>query len=692
MASRPIIRIYCLCFHLVALTCLWDSKLSVSAKGLFKEKHRCSFPGFLQTSCKESTKNCRYWSQGKRHLYHEYSAFYEDQGTEPRGEYTWTFNGGKVEILVDSHPSVITLEFYCWKKLAPHVFIISSKNNETNEIDLTAQYSCIKFRKRGRNVIELERTRWKDNHTSLASCNVSVLNTDESPLILTFAQDTPDCPSELRGGLQIMKVYNALTQQECSSDNDTCLGTLESDCIGKEGILIHFQEQKNCSISRHQLTSLAAFHLSFSCYSTPWNDGHFKYFIAKSRTVARNSFTFSDFLCVRFQRVMNGSGEEFTLQLYKQPVCLRNASAAISLTMHVRRRKNAEETLIPSSEITRTECNFPEKFLGIWNEVSLHNGFQNVIINEKTVYIPPYGEFHCKQQYIFQHQAPYKCNSLVTGKWPGAGRAKFFHDDYLLLSNFTNGCRPRLTRFGITNVIGSDLLVYRLSQSQPILSVGHIELMQYYYFNHVLKLFCSSWLPYTRDPYPIWGRNIDKIIIRSTSVAKTARCSLPPLSKGVYYFKSVNADQSECSGQNSRIQFACEKSFAFEVKYDGNCQKPDVSFSCIGLAWKIGEFSLVQDIKTKNISCMWFDEPNNQLFRLNSPQCSDIDWGRKRPGNDVNYDEKFVFQYYSKCPVVSEAGKIDYPIVIKRRRNASGHFKEAPLFAILICLVIVIMR
>ena len=682
MASR---LIYHLCFYLVAITSLWDSKPSVRAKVLSKEKHRCSFPGFLQESCKESTKNCRLWSQGKRRPYDESSAFYEQQASERRGEYTWTFDGGKVEIFGDGPSSVITLQFYCWRKLAPHVFIVSSKNNETNE---NVKYSCIKFRKRGRNVIELERTHWKDNHTSLALCNVSELYTDESPLILTSAQEIPDCPSELRGGLQIMKVYNAMTQKECVPDNDNGLSIIESDCMGKEGILIHYQERKNCSLSKH---SYAAFHLALSCYSTPWKDGNYTYFIAKSRTVARNAFTLADFLCIRFQRIVNENGEEFTLQLYKQPICLRNASpSSMSLIMYLMRRKNAEETHIPSSEITRTECSFPEKFQGTWKEVSLHNGFQNVVINEKTVNIPPYGEFHCKQQYIFQHQAPYKCSSLVNGKWPGTGRTKFFHDDYLLLSNFTNGCRPRLTRFGITDIIGSDVLVYRLSQSQPILSAGHYEFLEYYYFNHVLRLFCSSWLPYTRDPYPIWGRNIDKIILKRTSVAKTARCSLPPLSKGVYYFKSVNADQSECSGQTSRIQFACEKSFAFEVKYDPRCQKSDVSFTCMGLVWKIGEFFLVQDVKTKNISCIWFDKQSNQLFRLNSPQCPDIDWGQRRPGNDVNYDEKFVFQYYSKCPVLSSTGNINYPIV-KKRRNASGRFNKASLFMIVTCLLIVIL-
>ena len=673
-------------FYLVAVISLWNSKPCVSVKDVSKEKQRCSFPGFLQESCTESSKYCRHWSQGKRPVYHENYAFYESvhQSSERRGEHTWTFNGGKVAIRFgDSHPS----EFYCWKKLAPHVFIISSKNM-THENDSNVKYSCVKFHKRGRNVIEFEQSHWKANHTSL-TCNASDLITNESPLILASMLELPDCPSELKGGFQIIKVNNALTGQQCFSDNDTALGTFESDCMGKEGLLIHLQEHKNCSISNRQFFGPVALQLALSCYSTPWKDGNFTYFIVKSRTVTSNAFASTDFLCARFQRVLNESSEEFTLQLYNLPICLRNASTTSkSLTMQLRRRKNDEETDRTLSEIIKTECSFPEKFQGIWKEISLHNGIQNVVINKTTIDIPPYGKFHCKQQYIFQHQAPYKCSSLVTGKWPGTGRAKFFTDDYLLLSNFTNGCRPRLTRFGVTDIIRSDVLAYRLSQSQPIVSEGYSSL-KYYYANYVLRRFCSSWLPYRRDPYPIWGRNIDKIIMKQTSIARTTHCSLSPLSKGVYYFKSVNADQSECSGPTSRVQYGCEKSFAFEVKYDPSCHKPDVSFACIGLAWKIGEFSLVQDVKTKNISCMWFDELNNQVYRLNSPQCSDVDWGRKWPGNEVNFAEKFVIQYYSKCPIISDERKINYPIVTKRR-NASRNFNAAS-FLILTCLLITIM-
>lgn len=673
-------------FCLVAIIGLWHSQPCVSVKDFSKEKQRCSFPGFLQESCTESSKYCRHWSQGKRRPYDELNAFFKHQGFVQRGEYTWIFNGEKAQVFGDSHPSMITAEFYCWKKLGSHVFIISSKN-ATNANDTSVKYSCVKFRKRGRNVIELEQSHWKNNHTSLA-CNASDLITNESPLILTAMQELPDCPSELRGGFQIIKVYNSLTGKQCLSDNDTGLGTFESDCMGKEGLLIHLRERQNCSLSNHQLAGPVTIHLSLSCYSTPWKDGHFTYFIVKSQTIARNAFTLTDFLCARFQKEINESSEEFTLQLYNQPICLRNATAnSKSLTMHLRRRRNPEEADRAPSEITKTECSFPEKFQGIWKEISLHSGIQNVVINKTTIDIPPYGEFHCKQQYIFQHQAPYECSSLVTGKWPGTGRAKFFIDDYLLLSNFTNGCRPRLTRFGVTDIIRSDALVYRLSQSLPIVSEGQNS-QEYYYFNHVLRLFCSSWLPYTRDPYPIWGRNIDKIAMKRTSISRTTHCSLSPLSKGVYYFKSVNADQSECSG---RVQFACEKSFAFEVKYDPSCHKSDVSFACIGLAWKIGEFSLVQDIKTKNISCMWFDELNNELFRLNSPQCSDVDWGRKRPGSEVNYEEKFVIQYYSKCPIIFEETKINYPIVIKRR-SSSRNFNIASLLIILPCLLIAVMR
>lgn len=675
-----------LLFYLVVVISLCHSTPCVSGQGIPTAKQHCSFPGFLQELCvKSSNKDCRHWSQGERHPHDMYRS-----NSEVRGEYKWVFNGGKVEIFGDSHSSRTTSVFYCWQKLAPHIFIIFS-NNTTNENDSNVKYSCVKFRRRGRNVIEYEQSPWKNNYTRLV-CNASDLIINESPLILTVLKEIPDCPADLRGGFQIKEVNNELTGKQCLSNNDTVLGTFESDCMGKEGLLIHLETQENCLMSTAQQGSPVGFHLALSCYSKPWRDGKFTYFIAKRRALTRSAFTFltSDFFCVKFRKVTNEDSENFALQIHDQPICLRSASAKTkSLTMHLRRRTNVVQTEGPLSEISKTECSFSEKFRGIWKELSVHNGARNVDINETTVNIPPYGHFYCKQQYIFQHQAPYKCSSLVTGKWPETGRAKFFIDDYLLLSNFTNGCRPRLTRFGVTDIVGSDVLVYRLSQSQPIIIDGHDNnSLEYYYFNHVLRLFCSSWLPYTRDPYPLWGRNIDKILIKRTSVSRTAHCFLPSRGKGVYHFKSVNRDQQECIGPMSRVQFACKNSFSFEVKYDPSCQKRDVSFSCIGLAWKIGEFFLVQDVKTKNISCMWFDEPSNQMFLLNSPQCSDVDWG---PGNgpqkEVNFAEKFIFQYYSKCPVTSDTRERDYPIVIKRR-NVSRNFHLTSHLIVLACLVI----
>ena len=685
-----------LSLYLVAIISSWHYETCVGTQGVSTKKPLCSFPSFLQESCSEASKTCRHWSQGRRLEYGGNNAFYERESarSERKGEFLWVFKGRKLEIsAADSLPSRINPHrFYCWQKLAPHIFIISSKN-ATNKSDSNVKYSCVKFRKRGRNVIEYLQSLWMDNSTNLA-CNESDLIPNENPLILaTMPQQLPDCPTELNGGFQIVQLYNGKTDEQCSYNNYTDIAMFESDCLGKEGLMIQLPAQRDCSLRRREYAiDTGMFHLEFHCYSTPWKDEQFTYFIVKRRLkrLTRNAFTEtteSDFLCARFQKVVNESDGEIQVEFFDKPTCWRNVSAAsIFLNFHLKRRITLDQPARAPYEINETECSFPEKFQGIWREISQQNGLQTVVINKTAVDIPPYGRFHCKRQHFFQYQAPYKCSSLVSGKWPGTERAKFYMDDYLLLSNFSNGCHPRITRFGITDVIWNDILAYRLSQS---VRITREEQTSDEYFNfHILRQFCSSWLPYMKDPYPIWGRNIEKIVMKNP-VRSQQPCLLPAFGKGVYHFKSVHADQSECHGPESRVQFGCDGSLKIKVKYDPSCRKPDVSFACIGKAWKIGEFSIVQDTKSKSISCMWFDKENNQLLRLNSPQCSDIDFG-KRPWEERTYAEKFVLKYYGKCPIIPDTKTIGYPVVI-RRRNASHSFHLFPSFSISSCLLIVIM-
>ncbi|XP_022797910.1 uncharacterized protein LOC111336140 [Stylophora pistillata] len=685
----------CLLLCLGVVLSLSHLNLCFGVQGFPEEEPQCSFPGFLQDSGpKLSNREWRHWSRGKRFPYERNKPFNEFRNNRMKEEYKWVFNEGKIEILGDSYSSRTKSVFYCWRKLAPHVFIIL-RNDSMNETRSNVKYySWMKFRKRGRSVVTYEQSPWRPNQTHLA-CNASDLLANESPLLSSVLEEIPDCPAVLRGGFQITEVDNELIGKQCLPNKDAAImGTFESDCVGKEGLRIHLTRNTHCLMRERHLNNPFTIDLALSCFSAPWRDGNFTYFIAKRRTyTARSAFSFlaSDFFCIRFRKLTNRDRDNVVLHLYNAPICTRNASDGVrSLTFHMRRGVNVGETDRPLSQITKVECNFPEKIRGIWKEISVHNGLRNVFINETSINIPPYGNFHCKQRYVFQHQAPHECSSLVTGKWPGSGRSKFFIDDYILVSNFTNGCYPRLSRLGITDIVGSDMLVYRLSQSQLIIPNGHNnDSLVYYYYNHILRLFCSSWLPYMKDPYPVWGRNIDKIIIRRHAPLRKTSCFLPSRGKGVYHFKSVNSgNQVECKGPLSRVDFACNNTLSFEVKYDPGCQTSDTVYSCIGKAWKMGDFFLVQEIKTKNISCMWFDESDKQMFLLNSPQCSDIDWGQGMdPPKDVNFEEILTFQYYSKCPVYSESRDLDYPIIIKFR-NMSRNLNLMSRLQVLACLLI----
>lgn len=658
----------------------WFLNKSLKVQGILSENLNCSFPSFLQASCPKLGKTCRQWSQATRIALGRNMAFDGPVANDrpSSGKCIWVFHGGKIEIFdsttLNSQQNRIT-KFYCWKKVSPHIFIISSSNDSTKG-DSNQTFSCIKFHRRGRNVIQYEKSAWKNNDTSLV-CNANNLITNEDPLIQTNLYEVVDCPSELNGGYQIMQLYNGKTDTQCSYHNFTTRSSaiLESDCLGREGLVIRFPINSDCLSKMTKAYSHAEENrLAFVCYSTAWKDQDYTYFIVKHqnlKTSPLSSNKQSDFLCARFRKFAKESGEEIELQIYNQPSCWRNiinTSSVIFLIMKLKRRPSDNYPVRFPSEIKETRCSFPEKFQGTWNEISHHNGIQTVIINQGKVDVPLYGQFQCKTQYVFQHRAPGICNSLVTGKWPGMGRAAFGVNDYLLVSNFSNGCRARVTRFGITDVIASHVLIYRLSQSVAF-DYGAMN-AEDYFNHHILRGFCSSWLPYIPDPYPLWGRNIEKILINSP-MRTEHQCPLPALGRGVYQFRSLLDSDIECHRPASRVYFACENPFTIKIKYDSGCQLSDVSFTCLGTAQKIGQFFFARNEQKESINCWWFDKENKQLFRLNSPQCSDIDWG-KHSREERNFAEKFVFRYYSKCPVLSRKEDSEYPIVIRPIRSESS--------------------
>lgn len=158
-----------LCLVFVIGSC--NRKTYLIAEGAMAEKPSCFFPSFLQESCSQPSKICRHWLQVRRRENEGNNAFYGNVNTERRGELSWIFKGGKVQIVaLKSSPSwIYSQEFQCSQKLAPHVFIISSKK-ATSKNDTRVRNSCVKFRKRGRNVIEYQQSHRAGERT----CTVQV--------------------------------------------------------------------------------------------------------------------------------------------------------------------------------------------------------------------------------------------------------------------------------------------------------------------------------------------------------------------------------------------------------------------------------------------------------------------------------------------------------------------------------------
>lgn len=357
-----------LCLVFVIGSC--SRKTYLIVEGAMAVNPSCTFPNFLQESCSQPSKICRHWLQGRRRENEGNNAFYGNVNAERSGELSWIFEGGKVQIVaLKSSPSwIYRQEFQCSQKLAPHVFIISS-TKARNKNDTRVRYSCVKFRKGGRNVIEYQQSRWRENSSSL-TCNSRSLITNVNPLILRNMQELPSCPAELNGGFQIMQLYNRKTDESCFFNNDNDTVIFESDCLGMEGLIVQLPLQGNCSL-RSKKSEIGLNRLRFLCYSTPWKDNQSTYFVVKRQHFGRKVSQDSKelvFFCARFQKAdaKKGNGG-IQVEVFDQPTCWRNSSSAgsVFLSIQIRKRMTFEQPARDPSEVNKTKGTFPKKSQGI---------------------------------------------------------------------------------------------------------------------------------------------------------------------------------------------------------------------------------------------------------------------------------------------------------------------------------------
>lgn len=145
--------------------------------------------------------------------------------------------------------------------------------------------------------------------------------------------------------MEDFKLCNSSTEKQMKgafSTMTTDTAIFESDCLGMEGLIVQLPLQRNCSL-RNKKSEIGLDLLRFLCYSAPWKDNQFTYFIVKGQNVGRkvsHDSKESVFLCPRFQRAdAKGKNREIQVEFFDQPTCWRNLSAAsIFLRIQIRKR------------------------------------------------------------------------------------------------------------------------------------------------------------------------------------------------------------------------------------------------------------------------------------------------------------------------------------------------------------------
>lgn len=625
---------------------------------LTSQQSHCIFPIFLQTKCTSRSRVCG-WHFGER-----IALPLEEQSSPPskfrsvRGTTQWSWkvvNGSIfVKYLLQKpfryQTKTITERYDCIKKYAEsnHTFLISKTSLKELKPQSLNKFNCIRFFKRSETVLEYKLGPWVSD-ISLISCLDNNTVFEKYPLISDRYYGQEDCPSELKGGFEILNIYDSFRQRHCHYRKGTD-GILEADCLNKEGLVIDFGKTHNCSSP--YLGFSYPHELRLRCHSKPWSEGNMTFVVTSQRPRWAHEYKKTTFQCLMFDSTHGN--DEFNLYISNKGTCERSLNNKLYIkdkqdvyVLRIRRGK-----AIVKSSIEQGRCTFPAEIQGEWLEDSTHTQTERIKITEHNMLFNSGESYKCFERFIFKYKH-YGCGlSRGTDRWPLQGRLNFYHDDYTVISRFENGCRPRVSRLGISNTVDNNILAYRLSHGEPIVDDGGS--LQQDYDHEILTRLCGMTYLYQQDPYPYWGRNIEKIIHRERLDSKPMNeCSLVFNSRHNLISTVAVTESTSCPGSETRLHFGCPEPYStskyLKIVYNKQCYQKNEKLQCIGKAWKFGRFILLRDVVTQSLTCIWLDKKNNAILRLRSSQCFDVDWGQV-PGHGNQFGEVMHIKYFERCP------------------------------------------
>ena len=594
----------------------------------------CVFPKFLQTPCKTSVQIC-HWSQG-RHFSKKDNG-HTSKYQEIYSEWRWVVNESRIVVSsgLDTEEEKTSKIITCKKQVESKTFLILLEHSSKK----TIMYSCVKFTQRGENVLELKMAHLKGTMNENL-CQEELLS-QKNLLIASTFKELNDCPADLQGGFVIEKVYDVAQQSYCST-HDNSRGIFETDCMRKEGVFIDWQGTANCSFGNF-LGHFENKHLY--CYSPNWQDEDFSYFITKRRYRSgydvRRETQESEFQCIKYKWT---SKTQLTVYLYKDPICYQEENRKLerkdAYVIYMRKSNK----IYQNANITNEKCTFPKSIQGSWLEPSHHLGYRSINVTSNKIKVSETGQFECQE--TFGGISYERCVDDYSRGWPLPGRVQYFDNEFMLTSRYHNGCRERMTRLAI-KTWKNNYIIYRVSQSLPIRRTRRATAEKFY--EREMIYFCYYEFLFSLDPFPYWGRNIEKMITRlPLQDDKFSEC---PIFKGKCGFTSspLGAHTRSCNGTIS------SSSSGTQLTYKPSCLIPQITYRCLkdeNVNNQIYKgFSIIRSLKDKRIFCIYkyFDRTlrHDVILRFDSLQCSDIDWPKVVIKGGAALYEKLIL--YEEC-------------------------------------------
>ena len=347
------------------------------------------------------------------------------------------------------------------------------------------QYMCMQFVKRSNDVLQLRESQLSDGR-DIHLCDDEHLTLNPWPLLnrANMFQDHVDCP--LSGGYD-MKLHGGDSGRTCSVYDSHM--RLESECMKGDGMIFYFR-QKDCIPEGLKMSIRQRVFCTAS-----WREGSYTFMLIQHEK--RNHQW-----CLRYWSAAEGS---FTMYLFKDLVCdeKRRITATKNYLRFDMKQEAPPKSLCvddfqgcsvwndPCKHDHFTElacakrcgvcnstrparCTFPNNMRSTFVKPRTHDKVQ-IVLGEQRMTIPGFSDFTCTE---WDHVIEPRDSQSIKK---------------MMVTTFTNGCRPRYTCVEIAHNSPS-VLRYRLSQSQvwPFLrkdNDGH-------------RWDCSSF-KYQKDPPPL---------------------------------------------------------------------------------------------------------------------------------------------------------------------------------------------